>query len=54
MTNEKINILCNTKIAKDIFRIVASCNTNAISKPGQFVNILIEDKFLRRPISICN
>lgn len=27
---------------------------NAISAPGQFVNILVEDKYLRRPISVAD
>ena len=29
-------------------------DTSAITAPGQFVNILLEGKFLRRPISVCD
>ena len=29
-------------------------NTEAISRPGQFVNVAIPGKYLRRPISICD
>lgn len=54
MLEQEIKILCNTEIAKNTYRIVAACDTSAIEHPGQFVNISIDDKFLRRPISICN
>ncbi|MBQ5712787.1 MAG: dihydroorotate dehydrogenase electron transfer subunit [Oscillospiraceae bacterium] len=34
-------------------RMVLSGDTSAITAPGQFVNIRLEGKFLRRPISVC-
>ncbi len=41
-------------IAKDVWRMVLTGDTEAITAPGQFVNILLEGKYLRRPISICD
>ncbi len=44
----------NAKIAKDIFKMVLSGDTSEIKKPGQFINIKINNFFLRRPISVCD
>ncbi len=44
----------NVKIAKDVYEMVLAGDTSAITAPGQFVNILLEGKYLRRPISICD
>ena len=46
-------ILSNEKLAKDVFRLVLSGDTDGI-KPGQFVNVLLENKYLRRPVSVCD
>lgn len=42
----------NIRIAPKTYKIVLEGDTSAITNPGQFVNILIESKFLRRPISV--
>ncbi len=42
----------NEKIAKDIYKMVLSGDTSALSAPGQFVNFKLEGLFLRRPISV--
>ncbi len=47
-------IKSNVKIAKDVYKMVLAGETSAITAPGQFVNILLEGKYLRRPISICD
>ncbi len=44
----------NEPIARDVFRMTLEGDTSALTAPGQFVNLLIEGKFLRRPISVCN
>ena len=54
MLEQKLEIQSNEKIAKDIIKMVLACDTSTISNPGQFINISIKDKFLRRPISICD
>ncbi len=42
------------KIAKDVFLMRLSGDTEAITASGQFVNIKISGFFLRRPISVCD
>lgn len=47
-------ILSNEKIAKDVYKMILEGDTQYITAPGQFVNIKLDGKFLRRPISICD
>ena len=47
-------ILENKNIALDVYKMVLSGDTSAITAPGQFVNIKIDGLYLRRPISICD
>ncbi len=48
-------VICeNTKIAKDVYKMTLSGDTSKITATGQFVNIKIEGKYLRRPISVCD
>ena len=42
------------QLTADTYELVLSGETSAITAPGQFVNIELPGKFLRRPISICN
>lgn len=42
------------KIAKDVYLMTLSGDTDAITASGQFVNIKIDGFFLRRPISVCD
>lgn len=42
------------QLTEDTYELVLSGDTTAITAPGQFVNIELPRKFLRRPISICN
>lgn len=44
----------NTELAPNTFRMVLAGDTSAIAGPGQFVNIALAGKFLRRPISVCD
>lgn len=44
----------NIQISKDIYRMVLLGDTSAITNPGQFINIKLNNFYLRRPISICN
>lgn len=48
------NILSNELIAKAVYKMVLEGDTQYITAPGQFINIKLEDKFLRRPISVCD
>lgn len=47
-------ILSNTKLAKDVYKMVLEGDTQYITASGQFINIRLNDKFLRRPISVCD
>ena len=47
-------VLSNTPLTKDVMKMVLEGDTCAITAPGQFVNIALEGKFLRRPISVCD
>lgn len=42
------------QLTSDTYEMVLSGDTSAITAPGQFVDIALPDKYLRRPISICN
>ena len=44
----------NEKLARDIYRMRLTGDTSALTASGQFVNLTIEGKFLRRPISVCD
>lgn len=54
MRQEIFTIQSNQKIAKDTYELRLAGNTDAITTPGQFVNIKEEGFFLRRPISVCD
>ena len=42
----------NLPLTKDVYRCVLSGDTSAITAPGQFLEIALPGKFLRRPISV--
>ena len=44
----------NELIARDVYKMVLEGDTTDIVSPGQFVNVKVENCFLRRPISICD
>ena len=47
-------ILSNEPLTATVFKMVLQGDTGAITAPGQFINIKLEGKFLRRPISVCD
>lgn len=50
----KYNVLSNTPLTKDVYKMVLGGDTQYITAPGQFINIQLDGKFLRRPISVCD
>ena len=44
----------NKNIAKNVYKMVLLGDTSSFTRPGQFVNIRLEGKYLRRPISVCH
>jgi dihydroorotate dehydrogenase electron transfer subunit len=47
-------IIENRQIAAATWKMVLQGDISAFSAAGQFVNIALPDKFLRRPISVCD
>lgn len=47
-------ILSNERLTPTVWKMVVSGDTSHITRPGQFVNIELKGKFLRRPISVCD
>ena len=47
-------IIENTALTENVFKMVLKGDVSAITAPGQFVNIKLEGLFLRRPISVCD
>ncbi len=54
MKQHIVKILSNESIAKDIMKMVIEGDTSSLTKPGQFINIKLSGKYLRRPISVCD
>lgn len=44
----------NIKLTDTVMKMQLCGDTSAITVPGQFVNISLEGKYLRRPISVCD
>ena len=42
------------RLAGDVWELVLTGDTSAVTAPGQFVNIALPGKFPRRPISVCD
>ena len=47
-------ILSNTALTDSVYKMVLEGDTSTITASGQFVNIKLTGKFLRRPISVCD
>ena len=54
MKQSIFTIIENKALTKDVFKMVLEGDTSAITASGQFVNIQLAGKFLRRPISVCD
>ena len=54
MKQSLFSIVSNTPLTDSVYKMVLSGDTSAITAPGQFVNIQLTRKFLRRPISVCD
>lgn len=54
MQQGKFEIIDIYSVAKDVYKMSVIGDTSEITRPGQFINIKIDDKFLRRPISVCD
>ena len=54
MKQQIFTIIENKPLTDAVYRLRLGGNTSAITAPGQFVNIKLEGKYLRRPISVCD
>ncbi len=44
----------NTPLTKEVYRMVLKGDVRDFTAPGQFLNLRLEGRFLRRPISVCD
>ena len=54
MKQSFFEIIENTALTADVYRMRLRGDTSAITAPGQFVNIKLDGMYLRRPISVCD
>ncbi len=54
MKQSLFTILTNKALTSSVYEMTLEGDTSAITAPGQFVNIRLAGKFLRRPISVCD
>ena len=54
MKDVKLKLISQTEIAEDTFEAILQGDVSDISAPGQFINIKLDGRFLRRPISVCD
>ena len=54
MKQSFFEIIENTALTADVYRMRLRGDTSAITAPGQFVNLKLDGMYLRRPISVCD
>lgn len=54
MKEVNLQIVSQEHIARDVYKMILSGDTTAVTAPGQFVNVRLDGLYLRRPISVCD
>ena len=54
MQKSMFEIVSNTALTENVYKMVLRGDTSHITASGQFVNIALEGLYLRRPISVCD
>ncbi|MBR5528869.1 MAG: dihydroorotate dehydrogenase electron transfer subunit [Oscillospiraceae bacterium] len=54
MKQSYFEIISNTALTENVFKMELRGDVSHITAPGQFVNIKLEGLYLRRPISVCD
>ena len=54
MKQSLFEILENTPLTDNVYKMVLRGDVSEVTAPGQFVNILLDGLYLRRPISVCD
>ena len=44
----------NARIAKSVYKMTLCGDTSDIKRPGQFVSVMLDGFYLRRPLSVCD
>ena len=53
MKQSDFDIITNKQIARDTYSVTLHGDCGPITAPGQFVNVALEGRYLRRPFSVC-
>ena len=54
MKQSIFEIKTNEALTSNVYKMTLAGDTAEVTAPGQFVNLKLEGKFLRRPISVCD
>ena len=54
MKQSLFDIVENTALTRDVYKMRLVGDTSDITASGQFVNIKLDGLYLRRPISVCD
>ncbi len=54
MKQSLFKIIQNTPLTENVYKMRLFGDVSDITAPGQFINIKLEGKYLRRPISVCD
>ena len=54
MKQSFFTIVSNEPLTDSVYKMILRGDTSEITAPGQFVNILLDGLYLRRPISVCD
>lgn len=54
MKKEILTVFSNKELVNGIYKMVLVGNVDAVTTPGQFINIALPSFTLRRPISVCD
>ena len=54
MKQSIFSIVSNDALTENVYKMVLSGDTSAVTNCGQFVDLRLPEKYLRRPISVCD
>ena len=54
MKQSIFTIVSNVALTETVYKMVLSGDTSAVTNCGQFVDLRLPEKYLRRPISVCD
>ncbi len=54
MLQTELTLTARRRLTRDVCELRFSGDTSGITRPGQFVELALPEKFLRRPISVCD